>query len=259
MDTTKAATPKAATPTVEPFRPFPVDTLPGPLDSFVDAASQAMVCDPSFVALPVLATVSSAIGSTRRVVLKGGWSESAILWVAIVGESGTTKTPAFKLVVRPIRKLQGEALQAHAEEMREFDTDLAHYEKDLARWKREKSDIDLPDKPEQPQAVRYIVSDATVEAMAPLLLANPRGLLLARDELAGWLGSFDRYAGGKGGGDSAHWLSAHNGESVIARRRRGFREGRTRRSGPRRRSRRNAGSNTGRGRSRFPGGHRRRM
>ena len=58
-------------------------------------------------------------------------------------------------------------------------------------------------------------SDATVEAVAPILEANPRGVLLARDELAGWIRSFDRYAGGKGGGDAAHWLSMHNGEAVV--------------------------------------------
>jgi hypothetical protein len=41
-------------------------------------------------------------------------------------------------------------------------------------------------------------------------------VLLARDELSGWFGSFDRYAkAGKTGADSAHWLSMHNGESVT--------------------------------------------
>ena len=57
--------------------------------------------------------------------------------------------------------------------------------------------------------------------LAPILLANPRGLLMARDELAGWIGSFDRYSGGKGGADAAHWLSMHNGESVTVDRKTG--------------------------------------
>ena len=54
-----------------------------------------------------------------------------------------------------------------------------------------------------------------MEAIAPLLQANPRGLLLSRDELAGWIGSFDRYTGGKGSADAAHWLSMHNGEEIV--------------------------------------------
>jgi hypothetical protein len=66
------------------------------------------------------------------------------------------------------------------------------------------------------------VSDTTVEALAPILLANPRGLLLARDELAGWIGSFDRYAGkGKAGTDSANWLSMFNAEAIIVDRKTG--------------------------------------
>jgi hypothetical protein len=220
---TKQPTANAAKPAaqVEAYRPFPVHALPRMLCDFVRAAARAMVCDASFLALPLLAALAAAIGSTRRVVLKRGWSEPAIVWVAIVGESGTTKTPAFKLVMRPIRDLQRQALQVYADETQRHETALAHYEKDLGQWKRAKGDSDPPERPQQPQAVRYIVSDTTVEALAPLLLANARGLLLARDELHGWLGSFDRYAGGSGGGDSAHWLSVHNGESLIVDRKTG--------------------------------------
>ena len=57
--------------------------------------------------------------------------------------------------------------------------------------------------------------------LAPLLMANPRGVLLARDEMAGWIGSFDRYAGGTGGADAAHWLSMHNGETITVDRKTG--------------------------------------
>jgi hypothetical protein len=113
-------------------------------------------------------------------------------------------------------------MERHAEAMREYEADLARYEKALGEWKRDKKAADdPPEKPEAPQAERFVVSDTTVEALAPLLLANPRGLLLARDELAGWIGSFDRYAGGKGGADAAHWLSMHNGESIVVDRKTG--------------------------------------
>jgi hypothetical protein len=81
-----------------------------------------------------------------------------------------------------------------------------------------------PPKPIAPQPERCIVSDTTVEAVAPILLVNPRGLLLSRDELAGWIGSFDRYAGSKGkaGADAANWLSMFNGESIIVDRKTGI-------------------------------------
>ena len=162
----------------------------------MDAGARAIGCDPSYLALPLLTAIAAAIGNTRRLELKRGWSAPAILWGAIVGESGTAKTPAFKLVMRPVRERQRKALERHAEEMKQYEADLARWEKEMAAWKRDKNATDdPPEKPDPPQAERFIVSDTTVEALAPILLANPRGLLLARDELAGWIGSFDRYAG----------------------------------------------------------------
>jgi hypothetical protein len=168
-----------------------------------------------------LTAIAAAIGNTRRLELKRGWSAPAILWGAIVGESGTAKTPAFKLVMRPIRERQGKALERHAEEMKQYETDQARWDKDMAAWKRAGSASDPPVKPDPPQAARFIVSDTTVEALAPILLANPRGLLLGRDELAGWIGSFDRYAG-KAGADAANWLSMFNAESIIVDRKTGI-------------------------------------
>jgi hypothetical protein len=205
------------------YRPFPVDALPDPIRGFVDAGARAIGCDPSYLALPLLTAIAAAIGNTRRLELKRGWLVPPILWGAIVGESGTAKTPAFQLVMRPVRERQRKALERHAEEMKQYEADLARWEKDMTAWKRDKdSASDPPEKPDPPQAERFIVSDTTVEALAPILRANPRGLLLARDELAGWIGSFDRYAGkGKTGADAANWLSMFNAESIIVDRKTG--------------------------------------
>ena len=204
------------------FQPFPTDAVPTPIRGFVEAGAKAIGCDPSYLALPMLTALAAAIGNTRQLQLKQGWTVPSIIWTAIVGESGTAKTPAFKLVMRPIRDRQRKALELHAEAMQQYEDDVAHYEKALSEWKRDKkTEEPPPTKPDLPQADRCIVSDTTVEALAPLLLANSRGLLLSRDELAGWLGSFDRYAGGKGGADAAHWLSMHAGDSIVVDRKTG--------------------------------------
>ena len=55
---------------------------------------------------------------------------------------------------------------------------------------------------------RYIVNDPTVEKLGELLHQNPQGLLLYRDELAGWLRSLDK-AGREG--DREFYLEAWNG------------------------------------------------
>jgi len=209
--------------TVERFEPFPAQTLPQPLRRFVTAGAKSIGCDPVYVALPMLVALAAAIGNTRRLRLSNTWHVPSILWAAIVGESGEKKSPGFRLVTKPLHKRHKRAMQRHAEGMQRFETDLATYEKDMAEWKREKNRAaEPPQRPDPPRAERCIVSDTTVEALAPLLLENPRGLMLIRDELAGWLGSFDRYAAkGKAGSDSANWLSMFNAEPVTVDRKTG--------------------------------------
>ncbi|RMH20834.1 MAG: DUF3987 domain-containing protein, partial [Gemmatimonadetes bacterium] len=207
------------------WRPFPVDALPEPVRSFVQRGAEAMGCDAAFLALPLLAGLASAVGNARAIELKRGWREPSILWTAIVGESGTLKTPAMRAALEAIDEAQRRAFAEHAEAMREYEDQLRYYEAELIAWRKDASRGGAgnpPKKPEKPVCERFIVSDTTVEALAPILLENPKGVLLARDELAGWLGSFDQYKkGARGGADCAHWLSMHNAQSLTVDRKTG--------------------------------------
>lgn len=60
-----------------------------------------------------------------------------------------------------------------------------------------------------PRPPRSIVHDATAEKIAEIVSRAPSGALMVQDELAGWIGSFDRY--GSGGSARAFFLSAFNG------------------------------------------------
>jgi hypothetical protein len=141
------------------FRPFPLEILPEPVRGFVKTSAEALGCDPSFVALPLLAAIGAAIGNTRRLELKRGWLVPPILWGAIVGESGTMKTPAFKLVMRPVRNRQRKALERHAEEMKQYEAELARLGEGLRGLEAlEGRDRRPPAKPDAPHAERYIVS-----------------------------------------------------------------------------------------------------
>lgn len=132
----------------------------------------------------------------------------------LLGDS-TAKTPALQLVLRPVRERQWLALERYAEAMKQHKADRVCWEREMLAWKKRGQGLP-PAEPEKPAAERFLVSDTTVEALAPILLANPRGLLLARDELSGWIGSFDRYAAhGRASTDGANWLSMFNAEAVI--------------------------------------------
>jgi len=193
---------------VPEYQPLPLDLLPCRVREFVRAAAADTGCDPCFVALPALAALASAIGNTRRLKLKTTWRVPPILWTVLVGESGNQKTTGFQLAAGPIQRLQAQALGR-------YDAEFKEYERTLRRWEA----VDRKnrsEKPKPPVAERYVCGDTTVEALAPLLRDNPRGLLLARDELRGWIGSFDRYASGtRSRSDEAHWLSMYNSGGIL--------------------------------------------
>jgi hypothetical protein len=61
---------------------------------------------------------------------------------------------------------------------------------------------------------RTLTCDATTESLVGILSENPRGLILARDELSGWFGGFGAYKGSSGG-DVATWLEMYGGRAYF--------------------------------------------
>jgi hypothetical protein len=207
------------------FAPFTLDVLPEPFRSYVDECARAIGCDPSFIALPMLSALAATIGNTHLIVLKGTWTEPAIIWTAIVGESGTAKSPALELALGAVRKRQDLAMKEHAESVKAWEADKARWEVGNSKWKKDATksgseSSDPPVAPERPVCPRTWVNDITIEALMTRLHENPRGLLMIRDELAGWF-DFDRYTSGKGGGEASKWLEVFHGRSLISDRKGG--------------------------------------
>ncbi|MFM9959688.1 MAG: YfjI family protein [Planctomycetaceae bacterium] len=208
---------------IEPFRTFPVDVLPAPVAEVVRCVTKAMGCDPSFVALPALSVLAGAIGNSRRIRLKHGWTEPAIIWTGIVGESGTLKSPPLEWLTQPLRDREESALERHATALEEFAAEQLRHAAAVAAWKQRKSSEPPPLTPVPPVCSRSFTSDATIEAVSLMLADNPRGMILIRDELAGWVSAFDQYKS-KGGSDAAHWLSIHLAKGFVVDRKTGDRK-----------------------------------
>lgn len=189
------------------WRSFPVDALPTPLAGYVTSVADAIGVDPSFVALPVLVTLAGTIGNRARVELKSSWSESAVLWGVIIGRSGLLKSPTLAEVTRPVRRREAKVIAVHQRH-------LEDHERAVEAWAdRPKGERGAKPEPPEPPA-RSLVSDVTVEALAERLSESPAGVLLYRDELAGWIRGFDRYRSGRGG-DAQAWLEMHRAGSIL--------------------------------------------
>jgi hypothetical protein len=81
------ATDEEYAPPNEKWQPFPVDALPSVLAESISAGAEAIGCDPSFVAMPMLAACAAAVGNARRISLKRTWSEPSVLWCVVIAPS----------------------------------------------------------------------------------------------------------------------------------------------------------------------------
>jgi len=204
--------------TVLAWQPFPVELMPSAVRDYVKQTAEGMACDPTLVAVPMLAGLAAAIGNTRTIMLNDDWVEPSILWLAVVADSGSLKTPASRKALRFITQQESEIEQRNAAAREDYEQELVVHESRLATWKHQSqksgdSAGPPPMKPSKPPRTAYVVSDTTIEAVVGILADNPRGVLLERDELAGWLAGFDKYkAGGAGrvSSEVGHWLSMHN-------------------------------------------------
>jgi 5S rRNA maturation endonuclease (ribonuclease M5) len=207
-----------------PYVPFPTDVLPGAVAAFIHQGAAAIDCDESYIALPLLAALAAAVGNTRRIKLKRDWKEPCILWAVIVGESGTRKSPALDCALHALREIQNAAFREYKEAIEQYRAYKVTFDADILEWRKKgrKNSEPPPEEPVEPVPVRYIVNDVTAEALAVLLEQQPRGLLVAHDELSGWVNSFDAYKACHGK-DAADWLSMHRAGVVTKDRKTGRR------------------------------------
>jgi hypothetical protein len=224
-DAAEPLKPKAVTLTtsspIESWQPFPTKALPKVAATLVEEAARAIGCDEAFVALPLLAVLGSAIGTTRRVELKPGWRAPPILWPVTIAESGSQKSPAADVSLDHVREREDRLNEEFASEFSTYETETEDYEKARGAWRHsKKADEPPPKRPRPPIQRRVLVEDATIEALVSALAENPRGLLVATDEFAGLLGSMGRY-NGTPAADESFYLKAYSGRSHNVSRRSG--------------------------------------
>jgi hypothetical protein len=194
------------------YLPFPLAALPEPVQTLVREGALALGCDPAFVALPALAVVAGLTGNTRAIRLKPDWTEPAVVWAAVVAPSGTQKSPAARLALGPLIDVQRKFVEAHRLALQAHETAKAAHEA-AAKAFAKATGPDPGPAPTAPVCERHVVSDVTIERLAEILEDNPRGLLLYRDELAGWVHNFGRYR--SGGSDLPAWLSMHRADAIL--------------------------------------------
>src|SRR5437763_10673174 len=91
---------------LRPERP-PAPRLPlsafGPIwGEWITTAAEAAACPPDYVAAPLLAAASALIGHARWAQATSGWTEPPHLWLGVVGEPGSGKSPGSDVLMRDV-------------------------------------------------------------------------------------------------------------------------------------------------------------
>lgn len=211
-----------------PAPPLPLeDVVASRWASWIRQAAEAKAAPPDYVFGSLLSVVGSLVGNTRWAVPWSGWAEPPTLWVAVIGNPSMNKSPGLDAIVGPLKRVEGAKraeVQIELAQWREKN-EIAQLLK--STWKEEarlaaKEGAAIPKIPPaahpgpHPVMPRFALSDSTVEKLATILEAQPRGTLLARDELAGWLLGMSRYSGG--GSDRPFWLEAYGGRAFSVER-----------------------------------------
>lgn len=190
------------------------DHLPEALAPFVFDTAERMGAEPAAVALSALVALASVMDDAWAIQPKRhdtSWQEHPRIWGAIIGDPSVMKSPVIAVATAPIDRLETEALNRHIEADKEYQ--LA-----FKRWKAAGSDSDT--EPTAPVRDRYMVEGTTIEALGEVLRAGGKAqqkaiagkILIRQDEMAEWIGSFDRYkSGGSGGGDRGAYCRLYNG------------------------------------------------
>jgi len=195
-------------PAPAPYTPPPLDLLPAILQEYIIAGAESLNVDVGYVALPLDSALSSAIGNSRSILLKRGFTQPPIDWTGVIGRSGSLKTPSIEIGCRFIGEHE-RGLQQLNQTAKEI------YDEELARWKEKKK---KGAEPEPPKIATCMMDDLTLEVVALRLEDNPRGILLWKDELSHFFESLDLYHGTKRT-DLSRWCSLHTGVQFLLDRR----------------------------------------
>jgi hypothetical protein len=205
---------------------LPLGLIPAPLRDWIGDAADRLQVPVELIATPALVAAAALVGRAVGIYPKqrDDWLVIGNLWGIIIGRPGVLKSPAVREGTRFVRRLAAEASERHAIAAKAADIESTALTAELAAAKRPKkgtgpADLrariaELHERIERASVSerRYYTSDATVEKLGELLLANPRGLLVLRDELAGWLRTLER-PGREG--DREFFLESWNGDGAY--------------------------------------------
>lgn len=188
---------------------FPVQVFPGKIQEIIYASAECLNYPIDYIATSLCFALSVGIGNTHVVKVKEGWTERAILYIALIGKPGSNKSHPLSFALQPL-------FEHDTTKAVKFKQEYREYEQFMSLSKKEREEQGITSNPEEPILKKFVVSDITPECLAFIHENNKRGICLYSDELASWFKNFNRY---NKGSEEQFWLSLYSGKPIILDRR----------------------------------------
>lgn len=164
-----------------------------------DTIAEIALADGVDMGAQAMAFVTAASGAADKqsrldVYLNGRFMVPPVVWTMVLAESGMRKSPILRTAFAPIKRATGERWHEHRQAMRQYEALPAADRRDALQ-------------PAQPPSL--FVDDITPEKLAELLGAEPRGILMLKEELVA-LFDFGRYSSSSGAGARGFLVTCHD-------------------------------------------------
>jgi putative DNA primase/helicase len=211
-----------------PVMPFDFGLLPQSFSPYIIDVQKRLGCPADYLAIAIMIALATVVGRKVGIHPKANddWLVIPNLWGVAIGRPSAKKTPALNAGLKPLYYLQNQAYATYAAAQTQHDmativheAKLGAAEKAIKDAAQGKGNLTITDAENNYRAVvagaikkpteqRYIINDATVEALGEKMNQNPNGLLMYRDEVIGWFRGLDREDAGN---DRAFYLESFNG------------------------------------------------
>ena len=212
--------------TLPEVKALTAEMLPDSIRDYIFDVAERQQSAADFVAVTAICGLAAVLGRKALICPKqfDDWTVTPNQWGAIIGRPSAMKSPSMKEALKPLTQIEDIDSEQFVNNIKRYlaEKALADIEKDVVKKKAKQlagsgnregalqtlAQADFSDPP--PTRKRLVVNDATVEKLAELFKENPNGLLLARDELSGWLA---RLAKEEYQGDRAFYLECFDGDA----------------------------------------------
>jgi Protein of unknown function (DUF3987) len=205
-----------------PVPAFDSQLLPAALRPLAEDTAERMQVPLDYPAVVAVLCLAGATGRRAAIQPKAtdtSWVVTPNLWGGIIAPPGLMKSPVISLLTQPLTRIEALWRAEYESAISGYQQQQEEMQLRKAAWREQfkaaqKGGKDAPARPDdsiaKPKCGRLITQDATMEKLHEIMHDNPAGVLVIRDELAGWLATLDK-PGREG--ERAFFLSAWNGDT----------------------------------------------